>query len=49
LWDERLTSVEARRTLAGSRAAKGAADRIAAVLILQGYLEYLEGQNPGES
>ena len=48
LWDERLTSVEARRTLAGSRAPKGAADRIAAVLILQSYLGYLEGADSGE-
>jgi putative Holliday junction resolvase len=38
-WDERLTSVEAGRVLAGSRAEKGAADRVAAVLILQGYLD----------
>jgi len=39
LWDERLTSAEARRVLAGSRAPKGATDRVAATLILQGYLE----------
>lgn len=39
LWDERLTSVEARRVLAGSGADKGATDRVAAVLILQGYLD----------
>jgi len=39
LWDERLSSVEANRVLAGSRARKGAADRVAAVLILQGYLD----------
>lgn len=39
LWDERLSSTEANRILAGSRAGKGAADRIAAVLILQGYLD----------
>lgn len=42
LWDERLTSREARRTSAGSRAArrsKGIVDRISAVLILQGYLD----------
>jgi putative Holliday junction resolvase len=39
LWDERLSSTEANRILAGSRAEKGAADRIAAVLILQGYLD----------
>lgn len=39
LWDERLSSAEANRVLAGSRAGKGAADRIAAVLILQGWLD----------
>jgi putative Holliday junction resolvase len=39
LWDERLTSTEANRILSGSRAGKGAADRIAAALILQGYLD----------
>lgn len=43
LWDERLTSAEARRTVAGSKAGrkagKKAVDRVAAVLILQGYLE----------
>jgi putative Holliday junction resolvase len=43
LWDERLSSAEARRTVAGSkagrRAGKKAVDRVAAVLILQGYLE----------
>jgi len=39
LWDERLTSAEARRTLAGQRAPRGAVDRVAAVLILQGYLD----------
>jgi putative Holliday junction resolvase len=39
LWDERLSSAEAHRVLAGSRADKGAVDRVAAVLILQGYLD----------
>jgi len=39
LWDERLSSTEANRVLAGSRAGKGAADRVAAVLILQGWLD----------
>lgn len=39
LWDERLSSTEANRVLAGTRAQKGAADRIAAVLILQGWLD----------
>ena len=44
LWDERLTSVEAERLLieAGVRRnkRKGATDRIAAALILQGFLEH---------
>ncbi len=39
LWDERLSSAEAERTLRGTRAGKGAVDRLAAVLILQGYLD----------
>jgi putative Holliday junction resolvase len=39
LWDERLSSAEAERVLAGTRAQKGAVDRVAAVLILQGYLD----------
>ncbi|HEU4366115.1 MAG TPA: Holliday junction resolvase RuvX [Candidatus Krumholzibacteria bacterium] len=39
LWDERLSSAEAERTLRGARAEKGAVDRLAAVLILQGYLD----------
>jgi putative holliday junction resolvase len=40
MWDERLSSAEAQRVLAGSRAEKGAVDRVAAVLILQGYLDH---------
>jgi putative Holliday junction resolvase len=39
LWDERLTSQEARRVLKGEGAGKGAVDRVAAVLILQNYLD----------
>lgn len=39
MWDERLSSAEASRTLRGTRARKGAVDRLAAVLILQGYLD----------
>lgn len=42
LWDERLSSQEARRAMAGTgiaKRSKGAVDRIAAVLILQGYLD----------
>jgi putative Holliday junction resolvase len=52
LWDERLSSAEAHRTLRGTRAAKGAVDRIAAVLILQGYLDAQSnstGEDPSES
>lgn len=44
LWDERLTSVQAERLLveAGVRRKqrKGATDRIAAALILQGFLDH---------
>jgi putative Holliday junction resolvase len=39
LWDERLSSAEAHRVLAGSKADKGAVDRVAATIILQGYLD----------
>lgn len=47
LWDERLSSAEAQRTLAGTRAGKGAVDRLAAVLILQGYLDAHGRARPG--
>jgi putative Holliday junction resolvase len=40
LWDERFSSGEARRVLRGSRARKGTIDRLAAVIILQSYLDY---------
>jgi putative Holliday junction resolvase len=40
LWDERLSSEEAKRVLRGSRARKGTIDRVAAVLILQSYLDH---------
>lgn len=42
MWDERLSSVEAQRVLAGSRARrkdKGSVDRVAAALILQSFLD----------
>jgi len=39
LWDERLSSVEAGRVLAGEKRKKGSVDRVAAVLILQNYLD----------
>jgi len=38
-WDERLSSAEAHRVLAGTRTEKGTVDRVAAMLILQGYLD----------
>ena len=42
LWDERLSSEEAKRVLRGTRADKGAVDKIAAVIILQSYLDFKE-------
>jgi putative Holliday junction resolvase len=44
LWDERYSSSEARRVLRGTRAPKPAVDRVAAVLILQSYLDSLAGK-----
>ena len=48
LRDERLTSVEANRTLRESGLSIGkrkrAVDRVAAVLLLQSYLDYLENE-----
>lgn len=40
LWDERLSSREAGRVLRGERAGKAAVDKLAAVIILQSYLDY---------
>ena len=40
LWDERFSSEEAKRVLKGSRAKKGTVDRLAAVIILQSYLDF---------
>jgi len=39
LWDERLSSTEANRVLKGRRAGKEAVDKVAAVIILQSYLD----------
>ena len=44
LWDERYSSQEAHRVLKGSRAGKAAVDKVAAMLILQSYLDYQENQ-----
>ncbi|MDH3216497.1 MAG: Holliday junction resolvase RuvX [Candidatus Krumholzibacteria bacterium] len=40
LWDERLSSEEAKRVLRGSRPKKGTVDRLAAIIILQTYLDF---------
>lgn len=49
LWDERLTSVEANRMLResgmGIQKRQRAADRVAAVLLLQNYLDYRANEN----
>jgi putative holliday junction resolvase len=48
-WDERLSTVEATRTLLEAdlsrRERKGVIDKVAAVLILQGYLDQAGKQN----
>jgi putative holliday junction resolvase len=48
MWDERLSSAEANRLLrtsgVGIEKRRLAVDRIAATLILQNYLDWLEGQ-----
>ncbi|MEJ2722129.1 MAG: Holliday junction resolvase RuvX, partial [bacterium] len=40
LWDERFSSEEAKRVLRGRRTRKGVVDKLAAVIILQSYLDY---------
>ena len=53
LRDERLTSVEANRTLREAGLSIGkrqrAVDRVSAVLLLQGYLDYLENERRREA
>jgi putative Holliday junction resolvase len=39
LWDERLTTAQGERILRGQKAPRGAQDRLAAILILQNYLD----------
>ncbi|MCL2420483.1 MAG: Holliday junction resolvase RuvX [Defluviitaleaceae bacterium] len=41
LWDERLSTAGARRTLSGHAAEDKVIDEMAAVFILQGYMDYL--------
>ena len=50
LWDERLTSVQAGRSLTGSRR-RGPVDDLAAAIILQGYLDrqQLNAANAGDA
>jgi putative Holliday junction resolvase len=49
-WDERLTSMQAERTLleadVSRRKRRSVSDRLAAQLILQNYLDYRRAQNP---
>lgn len=48
LWDERLSTAEARRSLKGhlsTRTEKLVIDKIAAVFILQGYMDYIKNQD----
>jgi putative Holliday junction resolvase len=45
LWDERFSSEEAKRVLKGRRAKKSTVDKIAAVIILQSYLDYRGRRN----
>jgi putative Holliday junction resolvase len=45
LWDERFSSEEARRVVRGHRAPRGAVDKLAAVIILQSYLDSRESRN----
>lgn len=40
LWDERFSSEEAKRVLRGQRAKKSDVDKLAAVIILQSYLDF---------
>ena len=44
LWDERLSTAGARRTLSGNVAEKAVIDEMAAVFILQGYMDYMHSK-----
>ena len=50
LWDERLTSLAAERALIGTgmrrKARRRVVDQVAAMMILQGYLDRLRSQRP---
>jgi len=53
LWDERMTSAQANRMLResgiGIEKRRRAADRVAATLLLQGYLDYQASQKAGRA
>jgi len=53
LWDERLSTVAATRLMTAletpTEQRKGKVDQLAAVMILDGYLRYLESQNKNHS
>jgi putative Holliday junction resolvase len=53
LWDERLSSVEANRRLRelglGPEKRRRAVDRVAATLLLQGYLDFLANERAREA
>ena len=44
LWDERLSTAGARRTLSGHVNEKSVIDEMAATFILQGYMDYIKNQ-----
>jgi putative Holliday junction resolvase len=44
LWDERLSTAGARRSLSGYANEKSVIDEMAAVFILQGYIDFLRNQ-----
>lgn len=48
LWDERLSTVGARRTLSGNVKEKDVIDEMAATFILQGYMDYLKNNESNE-
>ena len=44
LWDERLSTAGARRTLSGYTEEKSVIDEMAAVFILQGYMDFIKNR-----
>jgi putative Holliday junction resolvase len=49
LWDERLSTAGARRTLSGHKPEKSVIDEMAAVFILQGYIDFLHNSKKGDT